>query len=354
MSKTRRMWRLLALALVAALFGSACFGGGGNSDGTDGTSAAGGSEVSGSLVISGSSTVEPISAAVAQKFASQNPDVNISVDGPGTGDGFELFCNGETDISDASRPIDTEEEVPACEENGVEFIELKVGIDGIAVLTSPENEEVSCLSFADLYALLGIESEGADNWSDAQQIASDLGSDTQFPDAALEITAPGEESGTYDSFVEIVLEDIAVEERGQSEDGPFVRPDYQASGDDNVIIEGISGNPTSLGWVGFAFYMNNSDAVRAIPIAAEPNGECIEPTVETIQSTEYPISRDLFIYVNKGKLESNPALQAYVDYYLSDEGIATVGEVGYVDLDDAALEETRGVWESQETGTREG
>lgn len=350
MEKLRKPWRLIAVAMVVALLGSACFGGG-SDDGAGGSET---EDVSGSVVVSGSSTVEPISAAVAEKFAGQNADVQISVDGPGTGDGFELFCQGETDVADASRPIDTEEEVPTCEDNGIEFIELKVGIDGIAVLTSPENEEIGCLSFADLYALFGPESEGQNNWSDVQDVATELGSETQFPDLPLEITAPGEESGTYDSFVEIVLEGIAVDERGQSEDGPFVRPDYQASADDNVIIQGISGNQGSLGWVGFAFYVNNQDAVRALPISSEPGGECVDPTEETIASTEYPIARDLFIYVNKSKLESNPALQAYIDYYLSDEGIASVSEVGYVSLESSALEETRGVWDSQETGTREG
>lgn len=353
MTKLRGPWRLLLLALVVALIGTACFGGddddetNGDSTSTDTTE-----EVSGSVVISGSSTVEPISAAVAQKFAGVNPGVQISVDGPGTGDGFALFCEGETDVSDASRPIDPEEEVPACEENGIEYIELKVGIDGIAVITSHDNEAVECLSFADLYALLGPEAEGFSNWSEGQEIAADLGSDTEFPDADLSVTAPGEESGTYDSFLELVLEDIAVE-RGISEDGPFARPDYQASADDNVIIEGISGNATSLGWVGFAFYVNNAEAVRAIPVSAEPNGECVEATEETIASTTYPISRDLFIYVNVQKLEESPALQAYIDYYLSDEGIASVSEVGYVSLEASALEETRGVWESKETGTRE-
>jgi phosphate transport system substrate-binding protein len=353
MKDLRGFRRLLALTLLVAMMGVACFGG--DDDDSTGTgNGDGGDAVSGSIVISGSSTVEPISAAVAEKFAAQNPDVSISVDGPGTGDGFELFCQGETDVSDASRPIDPEEEIPACEENGVEYIELKVGIDGIAVLTSHDNTEVECLSFADLYALLGIESEGFANWSDAQGIASDLGSSTELPDASLDITAPGEESGTYDSFAELVLEDIAVEERGQSEDGPFVRPDYQASGDDNVIIEGLSGNATSLGWVGFAFYENNTEAVRAIPISAEPDGECVEPTAETIASNEYPISRDLYIYVNAANAEDNEALAAYIDYYLSDEGIASVSEVGYVSLESATLEETRGVWEGKETGTREG
>lgn len=340
---------VLAVMALALLLG-ACAPDDSSSAGT-GTDA---EEVTGSVSVSGSSTVEPISGANAEKFSAQNQGVRISVDGPGTGDGFELFCTGETDISDASRPIDTEEEVPLCEENGVEFIELKVAIDGLSVITSTENDQVECLSFEDLYALLGIESEGFDNWSDANQLGKETGGSGDYPDAPLEVTAPGEESGTFDSFVEIVLEGIAVDVRKQDEEGAFVRPDYQASGDDNVIIEGISGTPTSLGWVGFAFFQNNEDTVKALAIEESEGSGCIEPTIDTIASGEYPIARDLFIYVNKEKLEKSPALEAYVDFYLSDEGMATVSEVGYVDLLEEDLEATRAVWESRETGTREG
>ena len=343
--------RLLVLALVFAVVGAACAPQEEND--SAGGSTSGEETLSGSIAISGSSTVEPISAANAEKFAAENPDVQISVDGPGTGDGFELFCKGDTDISDASRPIDVEEEVPLCEENGVEFVELKVAIDGLSVVTSIENDQVDCLSFQDLYALLGPEAEGFDNWSDANQLGKQVGGSGDYPDADLSVTAPGEESGTYDSFAEIVLEDIAVEDRKQSEDGPFVRPDYQASGDDNVIIEGIAGNSTSLGWVGYAFFSEASDTVRALAVEEEEGAGCVEPTDETIASGEYPIARDLYIYVNKAKAEENPALAAYVDFYLSEAGLASVSEVGYVDLTDEAVAESTDVWESMEVGSRE-
>jgi phosphate transport system substrate-binding protein len=345
MTKLGNRARLAAAIGAVALLAAACGGGGAGAE--DG--------LTGSVVVSGSSTVEPISVAVAEKFVAANPEVAIDVTGPGTGDGFELFCNGETDISNASRAIDTEEEVPVCEENGIEFIELKVAIDGLSVITSPENDQVDCLDFKDLYALLGVESEGFEQWSDANELGEELGAgNVPYPDVPLEVTAPGEESGTYDSFVEIVLEGIAVDERGQPEDGPFVRPDYQASANDSVIIDGISGSPTSLGWVGYAFYVQNSDAVKAVAIADGEGGECVEPTPETISSGDYPIARDLFIYVNTAKLEDSEALRAYVDLYLSDEGIASVNEVGYVDLAEEDLAATREVWESEETGTREG
>lgn len=349
----KKPWRLLVLALAFALVGAACAPEEESSSTGDSATSEEDQALSGSIAISGSSTVEPISAANAEKFAEENPEVQISVDGPGTGDGFELFCNGDTDISDASRPIDAEEEIPLCEKNGVEFVELKVAVDGLSVVTSTENDQVECLSFQDLYALLGPESEGFDNWSDANALGKKVGGSGDYPDADLSITAPGEESGTYDSFAELVLEDIAVEERKQPEDGPFVRPDYQASADDNVIIEGISGNATSLGWVGYAFYSQASDTVRAIPIEEEEGAGCVEPTDETIASGDYPIARDLYIYVNKAKAEENPAVAAYVDFYLSEEGLASVSEVGYVDLTDDAVAESTDAWESLEVGSRE-
>lgn len=351
-SLSTRPWRIIIPVVLIALVGAACA----PEEGTDtpGATEDGSEEaLSGSIAVSGSSTVEPISAANAEKFSSQNPGVQISVDGPGTGDGFELFCNGDTDIADASRPIDPEEEIPACEKNGIEFVELKVAVDGISVLTSKDNTQVECLSFQDLYALLGPESEGFENWSDANTLGKKVGGSGDYPDVELTITAPGEESGTYDSFVEIVLEGIAVDERKQPEDGPFVRPDYQSSADDNVIIEGISGNATSLGWVGYAFFEGASDTVRAIPVEEEEGAGCVEPTDETIANGEYPIARDLFIYVNKAKAEENPAVAAYVDFYLSEEGLASVSEAGYVDLTEDAVAESEGVWESLETGSRE-
>jgi phosphate transport system substrate-binding protein len=308
------------------------------------TGGGGGGDLSGTVVVSGSSTVEPISIAVAEKFRAENPNVDVSVDGPGTGDGFVLFCDGETDINDASSKIKPEQE-EACAENGVEFIELRVGNDGITIMTSQANTAVECLNFADLYALTGPESQGFATWADAQELATELGSDTTLPDAPLDLVGPGEESGTFSSYVELVIENFN-EDRGQD---ATTRPDYQASADDNVIIQGIEGSDSSLGWVGFAF-AKSVDDITIIPIAEEPGGECVTPTDETIADNSYPISRPLFIYVNKAKAEENPALKAYVDLYLSDAGITSVHEVGYVSLADADLETTRGVWESMTVG----
>lgn len=342
--RNRRALRLAGAAAAAALLATACGG--------DAT-ATGGDDLAGRITISGSSTVEPISALVAEKFASVNPGVEISVEGPGTGDGFELFCTGETDVSDASRPIDTGEEVPLCERNGVEFVELKIAIDGIAVVTSHDNDAVECLDFLDLYALLGPESEGFERWSDADELGEEIGAGhVPYPDEPLVVTAPGEESGTYDSFAELVLEDVAYEERGIAEDAPVIRPDYQASPNDNVIVEGVAGSPSSLGWVGFSFYEDSADTVRAIPV--DGGDGCVAPTAETIADGSYPVSRDLFVYVNAAKAESNDALAAFVDFYLSDEGLASVSEVGYVDQPADDIADTRDAWKRRVTGTREG
>ena len=162
-----------------------------------------------------------------------------------------------------------------------------------------------CLSFADIYALVGPESEDVQTWDQAATIAGELGSSTAFPAGLpISITAPGEESGTFDSFVDVVLGDY-LEERNQG-DATTRLSNYQSSADDNAIIDGIANSAGSFGWVGFAFYEENLDRVRAFTVAAEPNGTCVEPTAETIASNEYPISRDLFIYVSKQKLAENP------------------------------------------------
>lgn len=342
---------LAAVAAALLLFGSAC--GDDNTDDAGGdTDAEADTDVSGEVVISGSSTVEPISTAVAEAFRAQNDQVDISVEGPGTGDGFEKFCAGETDISDASRPI-KEEEAQACADAGIDFIELEVGIDGIAVITSPDNP-LECLSFADLYALIGPEAEGISTWADGTDVATALGSDTELPDENLVLTAPGEESGTYDSFIEIVLEGAAeprVESGDITEDeAATTRSDYTSSANDNTIVEGVAAEPGGLGWVGFAF-AEQADGVKKMPISEEPGGECIEPTAETIQDGSYPISRSLYIYVNAEKAEENEALAAFVDFYV--DGLAGFVEgAGYIALaDDSA---TAAAWEDRTTGSTAG
>lgn len=320
------------------------------------TTAAGGEEVSGSIFISGSSTVEPISIAAGDAFADLNPGVAVTVEGPGTGDGFAKFCNGETDISDASRAI-KDEEIANCEANGIDFIEILVAVDGLSPITSVENTAIECLSFIDLYALLGPDATGYDNWSqasaDADALAAlDLGlgaANTPYPDAPLAVTAPGEESGTFDSFVELVIAEVG--EAAGVEDAN-VRPDYTASPNDNVIIEGIASNPTSLGWVGFAYVEENLDVVK--PLSIDAGDGCVEPTAETIASGEFPIARPLFIYVSVPALEANPALAPFVDFYVSSltDLVGTGdGQVPYVPLNEEQVASVTETWTNRTTGT---
>jgi phosphate transport system substrate-binding protein len=347
----RRTLRLVALLVAIVVVGAAC-----GDDNKTTTAASGDGNLSGTINISGSSTVAPITTRVAETFADSQPDVNVNVDGPGTGDGFKLFCNGETDISDASRPI-KKEEADACAAKNIEYIELKVGIDGLTVMTNPDNGSVECLNFEDLYALTGPESQGKGNWKDAQPLATELGSKTNLPDAKFDMVGPGEESGTYDSFIELALQKIA-EARAEAgkiteEQVKTTRPDYQSSGDDNIIIQGVEGSKSSFGWVGFSYAEEQGDKVKEIKIAKSPTDECIAPTTETIASAEYPLSRYLYIYVNAAKRTTNKAIDAFVDYYLGD-GIGAVTEVNYVALKDSDLQATKQVWQAKTVGSRDG
>jgi phosphate transport system substrate-binding protein len=351
----RRIW---AITMIAAMAIGACASSGGSTSPgatpaaagqttpVSGASAPSAPTISGTISVSGSSTVEPISTAVAELIKGSNPDFNFTVTGPGTGDGFKTFCTGETDISDASRKI-KDEEAAACAATGIEYTELKIAYDGMTVMTSPDNASVACVSFADLYALTGPQSQGFDTWSSATELAKSLGSNTVFPDADLSITGPGEESGTYDSYVELVIAPIASKQTPPQESA--TRPDYVASANDNAIIAGVSGSPGSLGWVGFAYAEENKEAIKELAVAKEPNGACVSPTAATIADGTYPLSRSLYIYVNNAKATANPAVAAYVDYYLADGTIATILEtVPYVSLPAAELDATRSAWEASE------
>jgi phosphate transport system substrate-binding protein len=338
MRRGTRAAALLAGAVSFSLLAVAC-----SSDSSTGTTGSGGGGgVSGDIVISGSSTVEPISSLVAELFHDTNPDVTVNVDGPGTGDGFALFCGGETDISDASRPIE-DTEAKTCKDAGIKYVELEIGLDGITVMTNPANDAVTCLNKGDLYALLGPESEGFANWSDADTLAKKVGGTDSFPDAPLDITGPGEESGTYDAMITLAGIDVTALAQGVPEDkATALRPDYQSSPNDNVIIQGIEGSDSSLGWVGFAYAQNAGTGVKELQV--DGGDGCIAPTYDTISDASYPLSRSLYIYVNTAKVAANPALKAFVDYYLSDEGIQAVNQAGYVDLPADRLDAARATW----------
>jgi phosphate transport system substrate-binding protein len=316
-----------------------------------------GQDVEGFVDISGSSTVEPVSLLVAEEFNFMNPNWTYVVNGPGTTAGFEQFCNGETDISDASRSI-KDSEVENCAANGISPVELKIGIDGLAVIVSTQNDSLECLNFTDLYAIFGKESDDVRTWEEAAAFAAELGSETSsWPSGDIAITAPGDESGTWGSFIEITLEDLqeARAEAGNAaaEGEPYTRQPgdiYVASPNDNVIIDGVGGNPNGIGFVGYAYAVNNSDRVRMIPIDGG-DGQCIAPDEETVAANTYPISRDLFIYPAQGRVDPasesyNPALAPFVDFYLTPEGQQLVSLAGYVQLAEDALAETQAAWDA--------
>ncbi len=263
MRTSRKRLAVMAGILSLTLLAAACGGDDTNAgNGGGGASAAG---LTGTITASGSSTVQPITSLVAELFSEQNPDVQVSVDGPGTSDGFVLFCDGEIDVQDASRAIEPEE-IKACKKNGVDYVELEVALDGLTVMTNGQNSAVECLNYGDLYALFGPESEGFENWSDADALAAKVGGNGGFPNEPLEITAPGEESGTYDAFIDLAgIEDTALEQGLSEDDAAALRKDYQASPNDNVIIQAMEGTPSALGFVGFAFAEEGGDADQGDP-----------------------------------------------------------------------------------------
>jgi len=269
--------------------------------------------MTGEFLISGSSTVFPIVNKQAEEFGAANPGVAIAVEGPGSGDGAKLFCAGDIPVGNASRQY-KDAELEECTANGIEFIELRRAIDGISVVTSAENDAIDCLSFDQLYALISDEAIGFTSWADANDLLADMGSSAgELPDAQLDIFAPGQESGTFDSFQEIVIEGVAKGKTGLDADGreffADVRLDYNSSPDDNIIIEGVSGNQYSLGWVGYAFAKEAAEAgdAKLVNVSKDAGGECVTPTPESIAAADFPISRFLYTYVNAGTVANDPA-----------------------------------------------
>jgi len=347
---------LVAILAVLALFASAC-GGGSSATGTatgatDTAAGSADSGLTGTVNVSGSSTVEPISARVKELFNANVADgVDITVNGPGTSSGFKEFCPGNTDINDASRPI-KDAEAESC----VPHVELRVAFDGIAVMVHPSNP-LECVNMNDLYALSGPESEG-NTWEGAAAFAAELGSGTTgWPSGEVNVIAPGTESGTYGSFIEIVLEDNSEERAEAGEytptadengDNVLIRTDYAGQANDTVILQGIGGTPEAFGWVGFAFAEAAGDSVKVLAVENEA-GDCVKPSIETIADGSYPVSRSLYIYVNTDKVATNPALVSYVDYYLGggyEDSVLNAFDdgAGYVTLPADIKAETDAAW----------
>ncbi|MGQ3089877.1 MAG: PstS family phosphate ABC transporter substrate-binding protein [Methylophilus sp.] len=261
------------------------------------------------IKIDGSSTVYPITEAVAEEFQ-RTKGIKVTVGESGTGGGFKKFCRGETDISDASRPI-TQKEIDLCKEGGVQFIELPVAYDALTVVVNSKNDWVKQLSVAELKKIWEPNSS-VKNWKQVN---------ATFPDKAMNLYGPGTSSGTFDYFTEAV--------NGKSKAS---RKDYTPSEDDNVLVQGVAGNVGGLAYFGLAYYLENTDKLRAVPIAAKEGGKPVLPSEATVMDGTYqPLARPLFIYVNATSAAFKPEVKAFINFYL-ENAPELVKEVKYVPL----------------------
>jgi phosphate transport system substrate-binding protein len=297
------------LALVCAFGLAAC----GGDDGGGGSST--------SISADGSSTVGPLATAAAEQFRSENPDARVTVGISGTGGGFERFCRGETDLSNASRQIEDDEKT-ACADEGIEYVELQVANDALTVVVNSENDWVDCLTVEQLKKI----------WEPGSKVSSWQDVDPSFPDEKLTLYGPGTDSGTFDYFTDEI----------NGEEGAS-RSDYSASEDDNVIVRGVTGEKGALGYFGFSYYEENQDSLKAVEI--DSGDGCVAPSAETAQSGEYkPLSRPLFTYVKKASLERE-GVRDFVTFWL-DNAEAITETARFVPMTDAQLEESRSSLES--------
>jgi phosphate transport system substrate-binding protein len=280
--RSRLLLVLVLAALPLTLGLAACGGDNGNS-----------SDLSGTIKVDGSSTVGPLTELAAEKFKEDNSGVNVTVGISGTGGGFEKFCAKEIDIADASRPIDPAEEVPVCKKNGVAYDDVQVANDGIAIVVNPDNDWATCLTTDQLKKIWDKGSK-VKNWNQV---------DPKFPDQSMKLYGPGTDSGTFDFFTEQING-----EKGQS------RSDYSATEDDNVTVQGVSGDKGGLGYFGLSYAEENPDKVKIVPV--DSGGGCVTPSTATVQDKSYkPLSRELLIYPSIAALKRKE-VDAFAKFYV--------------------------------------
>lgn len=297
---------LLTVVMSLLVFTAAC----GNGDG----SGSAGGENQKKVMVDGSSTVFPIMEAVAEEYSAANPNVKATIGVSGTGGGFEKFIAGETDITNASRPV-SKEEKKALEEAGIEYTEFKIALDGLSVVVNKKNNWVDKLTVEELNKIWS-ESSGVETWADVQE---------GWPEEEIKFFSPGADSGTFDYFDEVIL------------DGKQIRKDAALSENDNVLVQGVSGTKDAIGYFGFAYYLENKDDLKIVPIVNK-EGKAITPSQETIQSGVYePLSRPLFIYVKHEALKDE-AVYDFTRYTLKSAG-EMAEAVGYVALPDNVYEQ---------------
>ena len=324
------MSRALRLAAPALLVAALAACGGGGEDGDDGNSTPGNavagatvdpSTVSGDVVVDGSSTVGPVTEAIAEEFGKVS-EVRVSVGISGTSGGFEKFCRGETDINDASRRIRSTEEIE-CANRQINFLELKIGVDGLTLAVNAENDWATCLTYSQLKQIWNTGST-ISKWSDI---------DPSFPDEELLLFSPGADSGTFDYFTEEVNGALDAMRNDAA---------VSFSEDDHVLVAGVQANKGALAFFGYAYYLESQDTLKALQVDKDQDGAgnpvaqrrgCLAPEKQAINDGFYPLSRPLYIYVSMDALE-RPEVAAFINYYL-DNAKALVGDVGYVPLADA-------------------
>ncbi len=288
-------------------------------------------KLSGRIKIDGSSTVYPLSEAVAEEFRAVAPNVRVTVGLSGTGGGFKKFIRGETAINDASRQISASE-IKTAKENDIEYLELRVAFDGIAVVANPKNDWVDHVTVAELKKMWRTEAQQEVNkWSEVR---------SSWPDRPLNLYGPGVASGTYDYFTEVI-----VGESGAS------RGDFTASEDDNVLVQGIANDVNGLGFFGLAYFEENKEKLRLIPVD-DGKGEPVKPTTETVASNKYkPLSRPLYIYVRKNAAQKKH-IQKFINFYLENAG-KLAKDVGYVAMPDSLYKVEQQKFESFTSSTSE-
>ncbi len=327
----------IALSLGLAALAAACGGSAGTAPptatgvpgATPGTDYA---SLRGDITIDGSSTVFPITEAVSEEFGKLTKgNVKVTVGISGTGGGFKKFCNGETLISDASRPISSSE-VDACAKAGIEYIELPVAIDGLTVVVNPQNKFLSCIKVSELKRIWEPAAEGKiTRWTQVNPA---------WPDAPIRLYGPGTDSGTFDYFTEVI--------NGKAKAS---RGDYTASENDNVLVQGVVGDRNALGYFGYAYYVENKGLLKEVAIDNEKGKGCMLPTDETIHKGDYaPLARPLFIYVRKDAA-TRPHVQEFVRFYLSVPGRELVQEVGYTPFPTTVYSLTLSRFENGKLGT---
>lgn len=301
-------WAALPAAAVLILGLAAC---GSDDEGGDASGA------TGTVAVDGSSTVFPMSNAAYELLIDDGSKIKVTVAESGTGGGFEKFCAGQTDISDASRPI-KDEEAAACEAEGIEYTELQVATDALTMVVH-KDLDVDCLTVDQVKQLWGPGSK-VTNWNQL---------DPSFPDQKISLFGPGTDSGTYDYMAADVIGD----------ESEKTRDDYEASEDDNVLVQGVAGTEGATGYFGYTYYEENTDSLKALAI--DNGAGCVEPSAETAQAGEYtPLARPLFIYINNAKYNENAAVKEYTDFYI--ENLAGIAEAAkFIPLSDELYEETK-------------